>query len=146
MADGTRPTNKAAVPHTGDAPGDGDPTRRTLLVVEPEALLRWSLTTYFSRWFSVHTATSVSNATEMIENTRWSVVVVSDNLADGTPDTVERHARDRDQDTLIVRMVTHRAAGTALPDDAKWLEKPFELSDLAAMVGVQPAAITNPDA
>ncbi len=121
----------------GSATPDGG--RPRVLVVEPEALLRWSIVTYLSRWCDVLQVDSRTGADRMLEGHTVDAVIVAERLADGASTAVEDRALARNPSTRIVR------TGVGPTDDAaaqpKFIEKPFELSKLAEALGINPSAV-----
>ncbi len=131
--------------HSDDS---GDPTagavpnehgRPCVLVVEPEALLRWSIVTYLSRWCEVLQVDSQTGADRLLDGHTVDAVIVADRLADGACSAVEEHARTTNPSARIVR------TGVGAPDDGSgpptFIEKPFELSKLAEALGIDPSAV-----
>ena len=129
-----------AAESTSEGPGvSGDPAvpgeTGQLLVVEPEELVRWSLVTYLTRWFDVFTAESRAVADRILDDRRIDAVVVSDDLTDRAAEEIEAHARSRNPSVRVVRTVTNPPGGQASVQDTFCLEKPFELSELASLLG-----------
>ena len=109
----------------------------TLLVVESEPLLRWSLVTYLGRWFEVIPTESESTAHETLDKQDVDAVVVSDDLCDRAAAEIEAHALSRNSSAIVVRTITNPSRGTPLPRETGYLEKPFQLAQLAALLGVR---------
>ena len=107
-----------------------------LLVVEPEALLRWSLVTYLGRWFEVQSAETKLAAERILDQHRIDAVVVSDELSEPTMEEIEAHARSRNSAMRVVRTVTTERLDQPLPNDTCCIEKPFDLARLARLLGV----------
>lgn len=118
------------------------PASRTenLLVVEPEELVRWSLVTYLGRWFVVFAPESGASAERVLEEKLIDAVIVSDDLGDQAAERIEARARSRNPSVKIVRTLSGPANGNAPLGDAMCLEKPFELSELATLLGVEEAS------
>jgi DNA-binding NtrC family response regulator len=119
------------------ASGTQHPPLARVLVVEPEALVRWSLVTYLARWFDVLSADSRSAADKILDDQQVDAVVVSDDLSDRAVEDVEAHARSRNPDTRVIRTVTGPPSDKAADGATPRLEKPFDLSRLATLLGVQ---------
>lgn len=111
-----------------------------LLVVEPEELVRWSLVTYLGRWFAVFAPTSGASAESILEERRIDAVIVSDDLAGQAAERIAALARSRNPSVKIVRTLSGPGSGNAPPGDEMCLEKPFDLSELAALLGVEEAS------
>ncbi|MGB2984783.1 MAG: hypothetical protein WBE26_02780 [Phycisphaerae bacterium] len=115
------------------------PARR-LLIVEPEALVRWSLVTYLTKWFDVFTADSRATADHILDDQLIDAVVVSDDLSDRAPEEIEARARSRNPAARVVRTVTDSPGEQTSGLNTPRLEKPFELSKLAMLLGVPDAS------
>ncbi len=108
-----------------------------LLIVEPEELVRWSLVTYLAKWFDVFSADSMATADRILDDHRVDAVVVSDDLSDRAAEVIEARARSQNPTVKVVRMVTNPPGAKAAAVDTPYLEKPFELSKLAYLLGVR---------
>ncbi len=117
-------------------PGGG-----SLLIVEPEALLRWSLVAYLGKWFTVFSADSKTAADRILDDQPIDALVVSEDLTDHGADHIEAHARERKASVRVVRVVMTLSGANAGPPLPACIEKPFELSELAKMLGIQDAAL-----
>ncbi|MBI4717967.1 MAG: hypothetical protein HY763_09205 [Planctomycetes bacterium] len=115
-------------PLAGDCAADSG---RRLLIVEPEPLLRWSLVTYLRRWFEVFAVDSDAAAQRVLDEQSVDAVVVSDQLSDKDVEEIEAHARSRNTGTRVVRTVISRREGVT-----PWIEKPFDLAELAVLLGI----------
>ena len=118
------------------SPGTQHPHLVRVLIVEPEALVRWSLVTYLSKWFEVLAADSRSVADRILDDQQIDAIVVSDDLSDRAAECVEAHARLRNPATRVVRTVTGPPSDKASDGATPQLEKPFDLSRLASLLGV----------
>lgn len=112
-------------------------TTRHILVVEPEALVRWSLGKYLSRWFVVHFVESRAAADQVLEDHPVCAVIVSYHRDHRLAEDVETVARSRNQSIRVIRTVTQASEDRPDLPDTLYVEKPFELADLASMLGVQ---------
>jgi DNA-binding response OmpR family regulator len=116
--------------------------RGRLLIVEPDPLTRWSMSTYLKRWFEVTTADSADMAGGLLEGKALEAIVVTGELPEDQFRSIEQRARHRNPDVITVRTVTDLAdSDAALADGEKPLEKPFELAQLARLLGVSDAEI-----
>lgn len=107
-----------------------------LLVVEPEALLRWSLATYLSKWFDVFPTDSRVTALRILDDHRVDGAVISDQLAPGSAPAITSRLQLRNPSATIVYTVIS-AETSAVEDRVRLqIEKPFQLADLAALLGV----------
>lgn len=108
----------------------------SLLVVEPEALLRWSLATYLSKWFDVFPTDSSETALRILDDHNVDGAVISDQLApESVPDLTAR-LQLRNPNATIVYTVTNAETSIAENRATLQIEKPFQLADLAALLGV----------
>ena len=117
-----------------------------ILIVEPETLLLWSLTTYLERWYTVHSACMEAAALRILEQHRIAAVVVSDELPQGAADRIAVRVHAANPSAVAVRTVSQRVpenGGSPDSSGALLLEKPFRLSKLAGLLGV---TATVPDA
>lgn len=120
-----------------DAAANGTlPQRPCLLIVEPEDLLRWSLTTYLGRWFEVYPTESPVAANRYLDERFFEAVVTSDELPEEALMDIETHAHSRNVATKLVRTVTSLCASCQRMPQGCCIEKPFQLSKLATMLGV----------
>jgi len=109
---------------------------QNLLVVEPEPLLRWSLATYLKRWFHVFPVDSTRAADQILDDRAIDAVIVSEDLTDHGADEVEAHARARNARARVVRTLTRPPDHEPPKRGTVCLEKPFELSALAILLGI----------
>lgn len=107
----------------------------TLLLVEPDHLLRWSLSTYLNRWFKVITATTVVEASEVVGGTSVAALVVSDSVTDDEAQVLIDRAKKLNAGVRMVRTLT-LAPLIEPPNGSRWVEKPFELAEVARALGV----------
>jgi DNA-binding NtrC family response regulator len=122
------------------------PTRGRLLILDKDALARWSLTQYLERWFSVTATDSLDEARRLIARGDVSALVVSDDLPGHQIDAVEDEARRLNPQVTTVRTVTG-VLGTKRPTtNSLRLEKPFQLGDLARLLGVSEAELPRVEA
>ena len=107
------------------------------MVIEPESLLRWSITRYLETWFEVIETGTLFGAETRLGAGPLRTVIVSDNLPEeGTVALVGR-LRSRDPRLEVILMLSappsaHRERGAI-----HQLEKPFPLAALGALLGVE---------
>ena len=80
--------------------------RREVLVVEPDKLTEWSLRTYLSKWFSVHSTNSTDNAELVLRIHPVDVLVISDELPSAALTALEQIARQINPQVSIVQTLT----------------------------------------
>jgi len=110
--------------------------RPHLLVVEPEALLRWATVTYLGRWFDVRQSATAAEARRLLRTFNANAVVVSGELGSEAADAIEARVRARNPGARVVRTVTDPTDRDRCPTASVCIEKPFRLSDLADLLGV----------
>lgn len=108
--------------------------RPRMMVVEPDRLTRWSITSYFDGRYTVVTAESVDGARALLRRLPIDAVVVADDFPAGGADAVVSDARSRNGSVKIVLMGTSPASSMRCPE-APRLEKPFQLESLAELLG-----------
>lgn len=112
------------------------PIRPGLLIVEPEDLLRWSLTTYLSRWFDVYPTETAATAHRIIDEHRIDAIIMSEELAETELAHLAERALVFNHSARIVRTVTHLPSGRMPAAQTCCIEKPFQLSNLAELLGI----------
>lgn len=123
--------------------GTGGSSTRRLLVVEPEALLRWSLSTYLGRWFRVFAVESGAAANKILNRRKVDAAVVSDDLPNHEADVVESRVRAANTQARVIRTASSPIESCPPNSAAGRIEKPFKLSELARLLS--DAAPTEPD-
>lgn len=116
-------------------PTEITPSRR-LLIVEPNRLTQWSLRTYLQRWFVVDVVATADEAARELKRRSYSAVLISDELPAERAEQVEHGARSANGEVISVRLVTGVSRLSAQPPQTVCVEKPFELSRLAEVLGV----------
>lgn len=124
-----------AVTHECSAGSQGSPGLKGVLIVEPDPLLRWSVTTYLSQWFAVLPADTVTAAAAALDAHRVEVVLISDLLPERSRQMVEASVLHANPEAAVIYMVTslpRRGVGGKM----RCIEKPFQLAALARLLGV----------
>lgn len=106
-------------------------SRGRLLLLEPDILTRWSVARYLTPWFDVVSAADATEGDRMIDERGFDAVVISDSMPLALVERLEQHARELNPRVRLVRTVSEDAGS-----GEQSLEKPFELSTLARMLGV----------
>jgi hypothetical protein len=124
---------------TGQAPhADGSRERSALLIVEPNRLTRWSLRSYLRRWFDVECVNSAQRARRVLDARPVSALIVSDQLPATSRQGLATAARAANPALRTILTVTE--SHDVEPESATaTLEKPFDLKQLAALLGVNEA-------
>lgn len=107
-----------------------------VLLIEPNTLTAWSLSTYLRRWFEVHCTSASPAAQRLLRHETMSAVVLSDQLPRRSIESLARNARQANRDVRVVVLVAEETERRVTPPGAMRLEKPFELPDLARLLGV----------
>lgn len=80
---------------------------RTLLVVDDEPLLRWSLSEFLRDRFTVVTAASVSEAKDALSRLTIDLILTDFELPDGTGEDVLEHAKSHRPDARVFFLTSH---------------------------------------
>lgn len=112
------------------------PNRR-LLIVEPEELVRWSLVTYLGRWFVAFSADSPAVADQILDEQAIDAVVISDDLSNQAGEEIAARARRRNPHVQVIWTLTRLDADRVVQPGSDVVEKPFELSHLASLLGAR---------
>ena len=133
-----RPTSRDGDPRS-DTPGPGG----RLLLVEPDELTRWSITTYLRRWFEVEVVRPGGAAVRLAAEGPFAAVVLSEELPDREAAAIQEHASRRNATVTMVRMVTGAAEPDTVAPHAMLIEKPFDLARLAHLLGISEQDISS---
>jgi DNA-binding NtrC family response regulator len=133
-------SKRAAHPNRREKPGRARQRGRVLLL-EPDHLTRWSVTTYLCRWFAVETVESSEDAARLVRDEPFDALVLSDRVSDSEVANLLRSAADRNPQVKTVRTVTAMSEPVAEQASMFQLEKPFQLSRLAQLLGVAEAGM-----
>jgi DNA-binding response OmpR family regulator len=135
--------------NNGLLPGEwcpgGEGARGRVLIIEPDPLTRWSISTYLKRWFEVLAAESAEAANPLLGPSTLAALILADELPGERCRSIEHLARQRNPALITVHTVTGVTRTEAHPRDegGTWLEKPFELARLARLLGVPDAEIPS---
>lgn len=110
--------------------------RRCLLIVEPEALLKWSLVQYLRRWFQILVADTEADAERLMNEHAISAVVVSGDLPNSSIQRIEAQALSGNPEILLIRTVTQPGDMPQPSLKEHRIEKPFALSEMAEILGI----------
>lgn len=109
----------------------------SLLLVDPDSLLLWSLERYLRQWTIVCTATTLEDAQDHLRRAPFDAVILSGNFPAQRLDEMERLAVDRNKNVKIIRLVTDNDDPTSAKSYQR-IEKPFKLESIAGMLGIIP--------
>ncbi len=113
----------------------GRPLGGRVLVIEPDHLTMWSLSTYLQQWFTVETTHCGVEAEKLLRDHAVAGLIVSDRLPGRTAEALAQLAARRNPHVRTVLMVTGEADPAGIAWCATRIEKPFALSDLARLLG-----------
>src|SRR4026208_1977976 len=109
-------------------------TNGTILIVDDEDLLRWSLSQRFSSGgWTVHEAKSVAGAIDVLRRFPVELVLLDVRLPDGDGLSVLRLIKEEMPETLVVLMTAFSSISNAVEAMKEgayyYLHKPFNLND-----------------
>lgn len=116
----------------GDEPAPTN--RRSLLLIDADPLLRWSIVTYLRKAFDMQVAKSLDEGRELLLRQRFDAVILSNGCSAKTIRELEALAKQQNEKVRIVRLTTGMEDGAKEPG-IKFLEKPFELISLSKALG-----------
>lgn len=123
----------------GDAPTSDFPGR--ILIVDDDALARWSLVEYLQRWATVIAVAEMASALAVIARGEVTTLILSDALDPGDVETIQTAAEDQFAGVRTILTVTSLRAAKRPRRRCKCLEKPFALEDLARLLKLDLALI-----
>jgi len=110
---------------------------RRILLVDPDGLLRWSVQTYFARWFDVVAVGTIADATSALDVGAAEILVASEDLEAEQIARLESQARRLNARVQLVRIGTRLADRRSRYSNPRYLEKPNILPQLAEVLGVE---------
>lgn len=116
---------------------DGGRAPRRALIVEPDKLLRWSLSTFLSKWFEIDATANPELAVPFLSRHRFDVAILSHDESTSSFETLQRRLIAENPMVVTVRIVTTRDE-TPGSDCVKTIEKPFDLATLANLLNLDP--------
>lgn len=122
-------------PTASPASGPRPPGGRAL-VVEPDHLTAWSLAAFLERWYEVETTNCTVAAEQSLRERKPAAVIVSDQLPGRTAETLLRLAQGVNPNVRAILMTSRDGDLAGAPPSAIRLEKPFELAELARLLGL----------
>ena len=128
-------TQPATTPASGPQPPGG-----RVLVVEPDHLTAWSLATFLQRWYEVETTNCTVAAEKSLRERAPVAVIVSDQLPGQRAQSLLQLAQRANPAVRAVLMVSREADPSAAVTSGLRLEKPFDLTELARLLGIPGAA------
>lgn len=108
--------------------------RKTMLLEDPDPLLRWSIENHLGQWFEIVPASTPEDAELLLRGSKFDAVVLSATF-EGQTRELEAKVRARNPKAVIVRLVTDRESESKDPS-VTCMEKPFRLEALARTLGV----------
>lgn len=125
-----------AHPESGSQPSGS--ARLRLLLVEPDPLTAWSIQAFLARWFAVQVRAMAEQALAVLQNESVDWIVLSGDLPAEELLTLHDGACTVNPDVKCV-LLDSGVDEASLPLVGLRIEKPFQLADLALLLGV-PAA------
>lgn len=107
-----------------------------MLVVEPDPLTQWSLRMYLGKWFGIHATSSLDAARRVLETHPVDVLVVADELPAPALASLEESAHSFNACVRVVRTVARLDESRDPSASFDYIEKPFQLADVARLLGV----------
>jgi len=114
----------------------GTPLLGRILLVERDELVRWSIGKFMQRWFAIESIESPNWVEQLAKPPRICGLILSDEVSAIEAAAIQELVRRRLPDVRTVRMTTGTQEADGLADGTVYLEKPFELSELARVLGV----------
>jgi DNA-binding NtrC family response regulator len=114
-----------------------------ILIVDGDALARWSLVEYLQRWRMVVATGDTAAALAIVAQGDVRTLILSDDLDPGDCDAIQAAAEDQRRDVVTVRTVTNVRGAKRPRRRCKLLEKPFALESLARLVGIGDSSIPS---
>lgn len=122
-----------------------------LLIIEPQPLLRWSLTTYLGRWFDVSPTATVEAAREILQSEKVNALVFSDDLPADEKEEIRTLLALAENGPSIICTTTELGGTRGVLGGTRWasqdgiirVEKPFELRRLAILLGVDEKCLSK---
>ena len=108
--------------------------RRSLLLIDADPLLRWSIVTHLRKAFDIQVAGTLDEGRGLLERQRFDAVILSNGCRSKTIREVEALAKLKNEEVTIVRLTTCREESAPKPG-IEFLEKPFELASLSNALG-----------
>lgn len=121
----------SATPASGPPPPGG-----RVLVVEPDHLTAWSLATFLQRWYEVETTNCTVTAEKFLRERAPVAIILSDQLPGPSAASLLQLAQRANPAVRAVLLVSREADPSAAPPGGLRLEKPFELTELARLLGI----------
>ncbi len=115
-----------------------------LLIVEPDELTLWSLTTYLGRWFIVEGRRTDRSGLGLLRSHSVEALVLSDELPVRSSEALALLARRRNPNVRTVLMVAQTTQPPRAMPRVVRIEKPFALPELARLLGVAALTETEP--
>jgi DNA-binding response OmpR family regulator len=129
-------------PSPGESLSPGT-ARGQILIVEPDPLTQWSLKAYLQKWFNVDGTSSTSTAQQFLEKHAVDALILSEELPPTALAALEQRAHSFNARVAIIRTVTDSSFPRRPGSHTGYLEKPFELSQLARLLGIPDGQLPN---
>ena len=117
------------------AKGTAPRARKSLLLIDADPLLRWSIETHLRSAFDIQVAETLDEGRGLLKRQRFNAVILSNGYRAKAIRELSALATLRRDDVTIVRLITDVADKSQEPG-ITFLEKPFELASLSNALGV----------
>ena len=116
--------------------GDGTAPmkRRSLLLIDADPLLRWSIVTHLRKAFDIQLAETLDEGRGLLVRQRFDAVILSNGNRAQAIRELEALAKLQNEEVTIVRLITG-AESESQELGIRYLEKPFELASLSNALG-----------
>ena len=116
--------------------GDGTAPekRRSLLLIDADPLLRWSIVTHLRTAFDIQVAETLDEGRGLLVRQRFDAVILSNGYRAKAIREFEALAKLQNEEVTIVRLITGVEDKSQEPG-IEFLEKPFELASLSSALG-----------
>ena len=128
-----------ASPRPAKFPARRGKSRRRVLIVDEEPLIRWSLVSaLYGAGFDARAAASGAEALAFARTDPPDVLLIDTTLYDMDPATVIHGVRAAASDCRVLALTTgHPRPGSRLPRRVVTIRKPFDLSEVVRIVEAQ---------
>ena len=110
--------------------------RRSLVLIDADPLLRWSIVTHLRKAFDIQVAETLEEGRGLLLRQRFDAVVLSNGYRATAIRELESLAKRQNEEVTIVRLITGAGDESHVPG-IQFLEKPFELASLSNALGIR---------
>lgn len=110
--------------------------RQSLLLIDADPLLRWSIATFLHDNYDVQPADTCEEGRVLLQGRPFDAMIIANGQGKGVSD-LRRLAAQRNPQVTVIRLVATQEPGTAEPG-ITYLEKPFALAQLSNALRAKP--------